>query len=95
MVGTSETRALAPALHTDVIFLVEPRGGMVQPSHRTAATPRHVQQVRRTHRSNRVWTGHWNDNPKPFIWKKAADEIIEKVQRGRAALTEAKSATHH
>jgi len=24
-----------------------------------------------------------------------ADEIIDKVQRGRTALTEAKSATHH
>jgi transposase len=42
-----------------------------------------------------LWAEHWNDNPKPFIWKKTTDEIITKVQRGRAALTEAKSATHH
>ncbi|MEX2251091.1 MAG: IS630 family transposase [Acidimicrobiia bacterium] len=42
-----------------------------------------------------LWAEHWNDDPKPFVWKKTAEEIIAKVQRGRAALTEAKSATHH
>jgi hypothetical protein len=34
-----------------------------------------------------LWTSHWNTDPKPFIWKATATEIIEKVQRGRAALT--------
>lgn len=43
-----------------------------------------------------LWAEHWNDNPKALIWKKTADEIIAKVQRGRAALTtQTKSATHH
>jgi transposase len=34
-----------------------------------------------------LWAEHWNDDPKPFIWHKAADEIIDKVRGGRAALT--------
>jgi transposase len=42
-----------------------------------------------------IWAEHYNDNPKPFIWHKTADEIIAKVRRGRTALTKAKSATHH
>jgi transposase len=43
-----------------------------------------------------TWAQHWNDDPKPFIWHKAADEIIAKVRRGRAALThQTKSATRH
>jgi len=42
-----------------------------------------------------LWAEHWNDDPKPFIWRKTAEEIIAKVRRGRTALTEAKSATHH
>ena len=42
-----------------------------------------------------LWAEHWNDDPKPFIWHKTAAEIIEKVRRGRATLTQAKSATHH
>jgi transposase len=33
-----------------------------------------------------LWANHWNDDPKPFIWKITAAEIIKKVQRGRAAL---------
>ena len=32
-----------------------------------------------------LWAEHWNDDPKPFIWHKPAEEIIEKVRRGRAA----------
>jgi len=42
-----------------------------------------------------LWTKHWNDDPKPFVWHKQADEIIEKVKRGRAALHQIKSATDH
>jgi hypothetical protein len=43
-----------------------------------------------------VWVDHWNDNPKPFIWRKPAGEIMTKVKRGRAALTtRTNSATHH
>ena len=41
------------------------------------------------------WAHHWNADPKPFVWHKTAEEIITKVRRGRAALTQAKSATHH
>lgn len=43
-----------------------------------------------------LWTEHWNNDPKPFIWKKTADDIITKVKRGRTALTAVtKSATDH
>lgn len=43
-----------------------------------------------------LWAEHWNHDPKPFIWHKTADEIIEKVRRGRAALSVVtNSATHH
>jgi len=35
-----------------------------------------------------MWAQHWNENPKPFIWKANADDIITKVRRGRAALNQ-------
>src|SRR5215211_3369776 len=42
------------------------------------------------------WASHWNDNPDPFVWTKPADEILDKVARGRATLDRiTKSATHH
>src|SRR6266542_92581 len=37
-----------------------------------------------------TWVSHWNDDPKPFVWHKTADEIIEKVRRGRATLHQIK-----
>jgi transposase len=42
-----------------------------------------------------LWTEHWNDDPKPFVWHKSAQEIIKKVRRGRSSLTRVKSATDH
>ncbi len=42
-----------------------------------------------------LWARHWNDNPTPFIWHKAADKIIDKVRRGRERLHQIKTATDH
>jgi predicted RNA-binding Zn ribbon-like protein len=33
-----------------------------------------------------AWAEHWNTDPKPFVWKATAEQIIAKVQRGRATL---------
>ena len=41
------------------------------------------------------WVKHWNDDPTPFVWHTPAAEIIEKVKRGRATLSQIKSATEH
>lgn len=40
-----------------------------------------------------TWTEHWNDDPKPAIWHKTAEESIVKARRGQDALTRVKSAT--
>jgi transposase len=40
-----------------------------------------------------TYVEHWNDDPKPFMWHKTAEEIITKVRRGRGALAQVKSAT--
>jgi hypothetical protein len=42
-----------------------------------------------------IWTESWNEDPQPFIWKKPANEIIAKVQRGRSKLASINSETHH
>jgi hypothetical protein len=36
-----------------------------------------------------------NDNPRPFVWHKPAQEIITKVRRGRSSLRRVISATDH
>lgn len=42
-----------------------------------------------------TWAKHWNTDPKPFIWKATAEDIIAKVQRGRETLHQIKSTTDH
>jgi transposase len=42
-----------------------------------------------------TWVSHRNQDPKPFIWHAAADEILEKVRRGRKTLSQVKSTTQH
>jgi transposase len=42
-----------------------------------------------------TWAQHWNDNPKPFIWKATAEDIITKVRRGRQTLNQLNSPTDH
>jgi transposase len=41
------------------------------------------------------WAQHWNTDPTPFIWKATAEDIITKVQRGRATLHQIKTQTDH
>jgi transposase len=42
-----------------------------------------------------LWAEHWNEDPKPLIWHQPANEIIEKVRRGRSSLSRVNSATDH
>ncbi len=42
-----------------------------------------------------TWAARWNTDPKPFIWKATAEDIIAKVQRGRATLHQIKTQTDH
>ena len=42
-----------------------------------------------------TWAEHWNTDPKPFIWKATAEDIITKVQRGRDTLRQINSQTDH
>jgi hypothetical protein len=42
-----------------------------------------------------TWTTHGNDDLKPFVWHAAADQILEKVRRGRNTLAQVKSKSQH
>ena len=42
-----------------------------------------------------TWAAHWNTDPKPFIWKATAQDVIAKVRRGRTTLHQIKTQRHH
>ena len=41
------------------------------------------------------WAEHCNTDPKPFVWKATAEQIITKVRRGRETLHWIKAQTDH
>ncbi len=44
--------------------------------------------VRELERSLRQWTVMWNEDPKPFVWTKTADEILEKLAKYCRAISD-------
>jgi hypothetical protein len=42
-----------------------------------------------------TWVSHRYADPKPLVWHAAADEILEKVRRGRRTLSQVKPPTRH
>lgn len=42
-----------------------------------------------------TWVEHGNADPQPFTWQAKAEDIIAKVRRGRATLSQVKSKTQH
>jgi hypothetical protein len=80
-----EARAMAPALHPDQRLVAQPRRGLVRTAHQPPKQGTFT-NVDGLVDAIEVWTSHWNDDPKPFVWHKPAKQIIAKVRRGRAAL---------
>jgi hypothetical protein len=66
-----------------------------QGTHPQTPAPRSLKQCRRSHRGDHLWAEYWNRDPKPFVWKVTADDIIAKVQRGPDTLRQIKSQTDH
>ena len=95
MAGRSKTSPLAPALHPHLSSWVN----LVERWFKEL-TDKRLRRGRFTSVADLIdaittWAEHWNNDPKPFIWKATADEIITKVQRGRAALHQINSPTDH
>ena len=83
MAGSSEKSSLAPALRADIELVAEPGRAVVHGLDRAETTARRLLEREGAHRGHDCWADNWNDDPKPFVWHKAADEIIDKVRRGR------------
>ena len=60
--------------------LAQPRRTLVRRAHqpqaaaaaRTAASPN-------SKPTSSAWTEAWNDNPRPYVWTKTADQILESI----------------
>jgi transposase len=36
-----------------------------------------------------TWIGHWNEDPKPFVWHKTADEILDNLKTYMSRISDA------
>ena len=95
LVGRPEAGTMASALHADKLVVAQPRRALVQRVDGASPPTRRVHLGAQLIEAIELWAEHWNDDPKPFVWHKQANETIAKVKRGRASLTQVNSATDH
>src|SRR4051794_32347033 len=46
--------------------------------------------VRELNKDIRDWIGTWNDNPRPYVWTKTADQILESIARYCARINDSR-----
>jgi hypothetical protein len=61
--------------------VAEPRRALVRRTHHQAAAARRTPLVHQLNADIRNWIDSCNEDPKPFIWTKTADEILESIAR--------------
>ena len=54
---------------------------MVRLPHRRSPQPLRSPLVQALEKDIRDWVAAWNENPKPFIWTKTAEQILESISR--------------
>ncbi|SDH53020.1 hypothetical protein SAMN05216377_1253 [Pseudonocardia oroxyli] len=75
--------ALRPALHPDQQLLAQPRRALVRRADHQEAAALHAplgpSPQRRCQGLDQDLDQAWNDDPKPYVWTKTADEILDSV----------------
>ena len=73
---------LPPALHPDRLVLDQPGRTLVRPAHRPTHPPRRPHLASQALENDvRAWINNWNEDPKPFVWTKTADEILQSLAK--------------
>ena len=66
-------------LHADLQLMAEPRRALVRRAHQPWLRRGTHRSTRELVASIRTWITNWNDEPKPFVWHKTADEILDNL----------------
>ena len=81
--GHQEVAARPPpvprALHADVVELAQPGRAVVRRDHHQVDPPGHPPQREGARRLHHLFNRTWNENPRPYVWTKTADEILESL----------------
>ena len=71
---------------------VRRRAGLARPGKRYLLTDKLIRRgvhtsVQALENDIRAWIATWNDNPRPFTWNKAADEILDSLAKYLARIS--------
>lgn len=69
--------AVPPVLHPDLVVVDESGRALVRRTDPSETPPFDAPVRRRTRSGIRKWANAWDKDPKPFIWTKTTDEILE------------------
>ena len=75
------------ALHPDQLVLAQPRRTLVRRTDHQETPARHPPLRARTQRRHPRLDRTWNDNPRPYVWTKTADQILDCIARTAPELT--------
>jgi hypothetical protein len=73
--------AVRLALHPDVELVAEPRRALVRRTDDQKLRRGAHRSVRQLNTDIRAWIETWNHDPKPFVWTKTTDQILESIAR--------------
>ena len=72
---------LRAALHPDQLLLAQPGRTLVRRTDHQETAPRHPPLRAPLNADIRTWIDTWNDNPRPYVWTKTADQILDSIGR--------------
>ena len=70
---------LRRALHPDRLILAEPGGTLVRRTDHQETAPPHPHLGAPTQQRHPCLIDTWNDNPRPYVWTKTADQILASI----------------
>jgi hypothetical protein len=68
-------------MHANLFQLDQPSRAMVRGTHPPNDRTWQPPQRESLEKDIRAWVTNWNDNPKPFVWNKTAEQILQSIQR--------------
>ena len=83
------------SLFADVLVLAQHRRTVVRRTDQPQTPAQHHRSVAQIENDVTAWIAAWNEDPRPFIWTKTADEILASLARYLTRLNQSISDSGH
>jgi hypothetical protein len=73
--------ALRLPLHAHQLVVAKPRRALVRRADHEELRRGTHRSIRQVNTDIRAWIDTWNEDPRPFVWTKTADQILDSIAR--------------